>query len=57
MKDWPVFNDQGGAIVQNAGFGTTGRAKVRDRDISSRWIAELQQTIVLIHATPAKRQP
>jgi hypothetical protein len=21
MKDWPVFNDQAGAIAQNAGFG------------------------------------
>jgi hypothetical protein len=28
-------DDQGGSIAQNAGFGTTGRAKVRDDNYTS----------------------
>jgi hypothetical protein len=32
VKDWPVFSDKEGSIAQNAGFGTTGRVKVRDGD-------------------------
>jgi hypothetical protein len=33
----PLINagDQGGSIAQNAGFGTTGRAKVRDGDYAA----------------------
>jgi hypothetical protein len=34
-----ILRDKGGSIAQKAGFGTTGRAKVRDGGYAGKWPA------------------